>query len=105
MPQLTLFQKKEVLLYIEKYPQMSDLEVIDHFKSKFKCNIGLSTLRRWVATKDKIFEQANALKNKQTKRIKKPKYQEVEDLLFAFVEENEAINNPIRGDILKKKVK
>ena len=88
------FEKKRQLIAEYSSGQSSQRDLADKYK------VSLSTVNKTIKEKEKYLHQT-ADRNKKSKRVKKSKYEKINELSVKFIQTSNAIQMPISGTSIK----
>lgn len=88
------FEKKRQLIAEYSSGQSSQKDLADKYK------VSLSTVNKTIKEKEKYLHQT-ADRNKKSKRVKKSKYEKINELSVKFIQTSNAIQMPISGTSIK----
>lgn len=92
---LTIEEKLKILKDVENSPHLSRIKIAE------RLHIPVTTLNGIVAKRDDIINASG--KSQKIKKVKKGKYENVEEKLMIWFKQSRSANIPISGTILKEK--
>ena len=89
-------KKQEICLYTKNHPCLSKVELASHF------NIPRTTLNEILKKSDQYLRNS---KNRRCKRIRRGKFEDLEEVLFQWFVQKRTNNVTITDELLKEKAK
>ena len=84
---ITLKQKRDIVIYSEKHPYTSHVDLANIFSGKFKIDITARTVGNYIKNKEGILR--NSIKHPKFTQVKRLKYEDIDRNVEFFIDEFE----------------
>ncbi|CAF0988202.1 unnamed protein product [Brachionus calyciflorus] len=102
--ELSLDQKREIILYYHEHPKLTQLNLSIFFSEKFGKRIARQTVSDILAAECKLFQNEN-IKGPDTKRITNARFPLIEECLTLWLSDVRAHGVNVNDDIIREKAK